>query len=84
MKRVNPGKTHITKTHQRDNLNSTLSILRAELVVKNLPLKKLPSQDGFTGEFQQTLKKKKLVKHKLFQKIEETLPNSFFYEVVLP
>lgn len=77
MKRVNPGKTHITKTHERDNLNSPLSLLRAELVIKNLPLKKLPSQDGFTGEFHQTLKKKNLVKHKLFQKIEGTRPKSF-------
>lgn len=41
-----------------DNLNSSTSIKYIELVVKNLPKKKIPEPDSFNGEFTQYLKKK--------------------------
>jgi len=51
-----------------------------ESVTKNLPLKKSPRPDAFTGEFYQTFKNLMLFFLKLFQKPEEdeTLYNSFY------
>ena len=51
-----------------------------ESVIKNLPVKKSPRPDDFTGEFYQTFKNLMLFFLKLFQKPEEdeTLYNSFY------
>lgn len=47
--------THKPKLSQEvtDNMNSTVSIKIIEFVVKNLPIKKTASPDGFTDEFYQ-------------------------------
>ena len=54
-------------------------------VVKNLPTKKSPEPEGFTGKFYQTFKKKlmpALLKH--FQKVEheEIFPNSLYEDII--
>lgn len=39
-----------------ENLNGSVTITRAESVIKSVPTKKCTGPDGFTGRFYQTLK----------------------------
>lgn len=63
-----------------DNLISPISMKKLNLELEDLPKKKIPGTDGFTGKFYQHLRN--IILHSLFQNIEEegTLPNTF-YEV---
>lgn len=47
-----------------------MSMKDIQFVAKNFPKKKIPGLDGFTGEFQKTIKKEILsILHKLLWKI---------------
>lgn len=54
-----------------DNLISPIYSKEIEFFTQNLHTKKFPGPDGFIVKFYQTLKKKKAILHKLFQKIEK-------------
>ena len=49
---------NLVKLVQTEVIGKALSIKEMENKTKNLPTKKAPVPDGFTGEFHQTLKKK--------------------------
>ena len=65
-------------------MNNPITSAEIEAVIKSLPKNRSPGSDGFTGEFFQTFRKKRMhVLLKLFPKIAEgTLPNSFYEATV--
>ena len=63
-----------------------MSMKDIQFVAKNFPKKKIPGLDGFTGEFQKTIKKEILsILHKLLWKIRgETISQSFTEASITP
>ena len=51
-------KYNLLRLNQKEieNTNRTITSTEFETVIKNLPTKKSPRPDGFTGEFQQTFR----------------------------
>lgn len=79
----------LLKLNQEDanNLSRYITSNKIEVVIKTLPTKKSPGQDGFTTEFYQTLKKEWTpVLLKLFHKAERegTPPISFEEASIIP
>ena len=72
----------ITEAEQKkENIKRPNTSTEIENVMKNLPTKKSPGPDGFTGEFPQTFRKELTpILLKLIQSIAEegTLSNSFY------
>ena len=55
LERYKPTKLTIEEI---DYLNSPISISEIEFIVKNIPIKKTPGSNGFTGKFYKTIKEK--------------------------
>ena len=45
---------HEALKKETENLNKPITSKKTESVIKNLPIKKCPRQDNYTGEFYQT------------------------------
>ena len=61
-------------------MNNPITSTQIEAVIQNPPKKKIPGQDGFTGEFCQAFREELMpILLKLCQQIAEegTLPNAF-------
>ena len=81
------GKYSLPKLNQEEieNLNTLITSIEIQTVIKNISTSKSSGPDGFTGEFYQKLREELiLILLKLFQKISEEgkLPISF-YEITI-
>ena len=66
---------------ETENMNRPITNMEIETVIKNLPTKKSPGLDSFTGKIYQKFREELTsILLKLFQKItkEGKLPNSFY------
>ena len=70
---------------ETENINRQITSPEIETVIKNLPTKKSPETDGFTGKFYQTFREELTpILLKLFQNIAEggRLPNTFYVAII--
>ena len=63
-----------------ENINTPVTSIEIETVIKNLPTNKSSRPEGFTGEFYQAFRELTPILFKLFHNIAEggTLPDSFY------
>ena len=68
-----------------ENFHRPITSMEINTVIKNLPTKKSPGADGFTGEFYQKYREELAsALFKIFHKIagEDKLPNSFYESTI--